>query len=428
MSTAEPAASANAQPATGMDAATVSRWKQAVAAERERRAPPDGFAPLPDIPAGRYHDPAFFELEREALFKRTWVFAAHTDQLPAPGSYLVTRRTGVPILLIRGADGIIRAFYNTCRHRGAPVARADAGLAADSLTCGYHGWSYRLDGTLKSVTDPRDFTDLKYDCLGLIPVQCGQMGSFVFICEAPEAEPLEQFLQPIARFFEHLPLDELRLVHHRAIEMAGNHKIVLENFLEAYHFRLLHQHTTHRIFDHTGTNVRLWPGGHSMMLTPHRRPGWVDPGTLGMPEMTDATEIERDFNPSYNLFPNLILPIAATGIPCVAIWPLSVDRTLMEVMWFAPSWGEGTRPALWDTRIANFDRIVDEDVAFVAPIQASVRSPGFRGVPLSYQERRIYHWHEAVDRRIGVERIPPHLRIKPVLERWIDDQPESRNL
>ncbi|MBP8305800.1 MAG: hypothetical protein KAY46_00965 [Burkholderiaceae bacterium] len=76
---------------------------------------------------------------------------------------------------------------------------------------------------------------------------------------------------------------------------------------------------------------------------------------------------------------------------------------------------------MWDARIANFDRIVEEDVSFVTPIQESLRSRGFRGVPLSYQERRIYHWHEALDRRIGMDRIDPALRMAPVLADWLDD-------
>jgi len=364
------ASQANAEgslaPGRGLDPETIERWKAGVAAERGRRAPPASFPRLPDIPGGRYTDPAFYELEREALLKRGWVYAGHADQLPEV---------------------------------------ADAGQATRSFTCGYHGWTYLLDGTLASVPDARDFAGLDLSCRSLVPVRCGQLGNFIFVCEDAKAEPLATFLEPVARFFRHLPLDELRLVHRRAIELDGNYKVVLENFLEAYHFRLLHQQTTHRIFDAAGTSVHLWRNGHSMMLTPNRRANWVDPGTIGMPEMATATTIERDHNPSYS----------------VAIWPIGLGRTMMEVLWFAPDWGGGDRDPLWETRIANFDRIVDEDVSFVAPIQASISSPGFKGVPLSYQERRIYHWHEELDRRIGVERIPVHLRIEPMLGALIED-------
>jgi phenylpropionate dioxygenase-like ring-hydroxylating dioxygenase large terminal subunit len=403
-----------------VDTKIIERWKENVAFERARKAAPAGFPTLPDIPGGRYWDPEFFTLEREALFKRCWLYAGHTDQLPTTGSFFVWRRTGTPILIMRGEDDRIRAFYNTCRHRGAPLVREQCGQAHRSLSCGYHGWTYDTRGNLKAVPDPRDWVGLDMSCRSLVSVRCERLGNWLFVCEDTDAPSLDSFLAPVSRYFRHLPLEDLRLVHQRTVEVAGNFKVVLENFLEAYHFRLLHRHTTDRIFDNLGTSIHLWEHGHSIMLSPNRRPDWIDPGTIGMPEMPTATTIERDHNPSYSIFPNIILPIAPTGIPSVFFWPQNVDRTLLDVVWFAPDWGQGKRDALWETRIANFDRIVDEDISFVEPIQESITSPGFRGVPLNYQERRIYHWHEELDRRIGVERIPQHLRVEPMLEAWIE--------
>lgn len=410
------------QARSGLNPETIERWKAGVAFERARQAPPANFPKLPDVPPGRYTDPEFYALEHDALIKRGWVYAGHSDQLSDVGSYFVRRHSGAPILIVRGEDRQIRAFYNTCRHRGAPVAREESGCASrNSFTCGYHGWTYRLDGSIALVTDAHDFAGLDTSCRNLIPVRCGQLGNFIFVCEDANAESLEVFLEPMSRYLQHLPLHDLRLVNQRTIELDGNYKVVLENFLEAYHFRLLHQQTTHRIFDANGTSAHLWRHGHSMMLTPNRRANWVDPGTIGMPEMPGATTIERDHNPSYSLFPNMILPIAPSGIPCVVIWPVGIGRSLLEVLWFAPDWGGGPLDPLWETRIANFDRIVDEDVSFVQPIQESINSPGFKGVPLSYQERRIYHWHEELDQRIGVDRIPAHLRVAPSLEPFIED-------
>ena len=166
----------------GLDAETVARWTTAVEAERTRDEPPRDFPALPELPAGRYTDPAFFALEREALFKRGWVYAGHTDQLPTMGSWFQRRVTGVALLVVRGEDGGIRAFYNTCRHRGAPVAREESGCARHgSFTCGYHGWTYALDGRLKSITDRRDFGAADLECRNLVPVRCETYGSFVFV-------------------------------------------------------------------------------------------------------------------------------------------------------------------------------------------------------------------------------------------------------
>lgn len=404
----------------GLNEATVREWTARIERERARTRPPPDFPALPDIPAGRYTDADFFALERDRLWRRCWLYAGHRDQLDEPGSYFVWRHGSAPVVVMRGDDGAIRAFYNTCRHRGAPVVRAASGRAGTALVCGYHGWSYDRAGRLRAVSEPRDWPDATGRCLDLVSVRCESFGNWIFVCEDGNAEPLADFLAPVARFLRHLPLADLRLVHRRAFEVRSNVKVLLENFLEAYHFRLLHPRTTDRIFDNRGTSIHLWRNGHSMMLSPNRRDDWVDPGTVGMPEMREATDIERFNNPSYSLFPNLIVPVSVTGMPCVAIWPKTLGTSVLEVLWFAPDGGVGRDEALWATRIANFDRIVDEDVQFAEPMQETLESPGFRGVPLCYQERRIYHWHEEADRRIGAGAIPAALRVAPRLAGFVE--------
>lgn len=413
-------ASATPALAPAMTADTVAAWLAAVAAERARQAPPADFPPLPDVPTGRYADAAFFALERARLWRRLWLYAAHADQLRDPGSYVVWPHGSAPIVLLRGDDGEVRAFYNSCRHRGAPVLREAAGRAGTVLVCGYHGWSYDRQGRLRGVTEARDWSALARACRGLVPVRCERFGNWYFVNEDPAAEPLLDFLAPVARFLCHLPLTSLRLVDRQVFDVRCHYKILVDNFLEAYHFKLLHPGTSERIFDNQGTSIHLWRHGHSVMLSPHRRANWVDPGTIGMPEMEQATAVERDHNPSYCLFPNLIVPVAPSGMPAVAIWPRTQDSSVLEVLWFAPDWGDGPRDPLWATRIANFARIVEEDISFAEPMQAALATPAFAGIPLCYQERRIYHWHEEVDRRIGAEHIPPPLRVTPCLADWVE--------
>ena len=397
-----------------MTPATVEQWQTRTRAERARTAPPADFPPLPELAPGRYTDPAFFALEHARLWRRSWLYAGHVDQLPDAGSYFRWQHGGAAVIVMRGDDGVIRAFYNTCRHRGAPLVQQAEGRVGPSLVCGYHGWSYNRSGQLRAVTEPRDWPQPPL-CRDLVSVRCARAGNWIFVCEDNDAEPLADFLEPVMRYIRHLPLDTLRLVNRRVLEVKCNIKILIENFLEAYHFKLLHPRTTDRIFDNQGTSIHLWKNGHSMMLSPTRRPDWIDPGSIGMPEMASATVIERQFNPSYCLFPNFILPISVSGMPAVVLWAKTLRTSTMEVLWFAPDWGGGPRDPLWDTRIANFDRIAEEDILFAEPMQESIESPGFRGVPLSYQERRIYHWHEEIDRRIGAEHIAPGLRVEPRL-------------
>jgi phenylpropionate dioxygenase-like ring-hydroxylating dioxygenase large terminal subunit len=401
-----------------MDAATVERLKAGMHYEAERSGPPEGFPKLPVIPGGRYTDPAFLALEHEYLWRRSWLFACHTDEIPEPGSFYLFTRTGSPILVVRGKDDTIRAFYNTCRHRGAPLVKECRGRV-DGLVCGYHGWTYALDGRLVNLRDKRDFVGLDMSEHSLVQARCERLGNWVFVNEDPQAEPLLAHLGLIPEYLEQIQPDQVRFVDRRSYHVKCNVKVLLDAFLEVYHLKSIHQNTVDRFLDHRGTHITLWPQGHSLMLTPNRRPDWQDPGTRGMRRIETATEITLSNNPSFNFFPNLVTPVDATGNPFILFWPKGDREMDIEIVWFAPDWGDGPLDPLWQTRIANFERILEEDTQFAEQIQESVESAAFRGITLNYQERRIYHWHEELDRRIGHERIPEHLRVQPRLADWI---------
>ncbi|MEM6818922.1 MAG: SRPBCC family protein [Pseudomonadota bacterium] len=401
-----------------MDQAVIDRITAGMAYEAARETPPDGFPELPRIPGGRYVDPAFQALEREHLWRKAWVYAGHIDEFPSAGSFKMFTRTGSPIFLIRGRDDVVRAFYNTCQHRGGPIVKEDCGKTR-ALVCGYHGWSYDFEGKLINIRDRRDFPDFVDDEHRLQSVRCERFGNWLFVSEDPEAAPLLESLGPVPAHFANFEIGTLRLVESESFDVACNVKVIQDAFLEVYHLRSIHQKTVDRFLDHNGTTIDLWPQGHSLMVTPNRRPDWVDPGTVGMQEIESMPEIVRTNNFSYNIFPNIVTPTAHTGMPFILFWPDTDNTMKLDVHWFAPDWGDGERDPLWDTRIANFDRILEEDTQFAPQIQASVESPGFRGIPLNYQERRIYHWHEELDRRIGVDKVPAYLRVAPKLEPFV---------
>ncbi len=403
-----------------MDVATVRRFLDGMKYEAARTEPPGEFPHLPDIPSGRYVDPAFLALEREHVWRKSWLYACHMDDLPSAGSFVLVRPTGSPIVVVRDAAGEVRAYYNTCRHRGAPLVREAKGCA-QGFTCAYHGWTYGLDGRLINLRDKRDFVGLDTSQRSLTPVRCERFYNWVFVNEDPDAEPLATHFEPFTEYFKQFQPDEWRFVAKDSFDVACNVKVLLDAFLEVYHLKSIHQNTVDRFLDHRGTSIALYRRGHSLMVTPNRRPDWVDPGTKGMRRVETATEISAKNNPSFNFFPNLVVPVDPTGAPFLLFWPTSDTTMRIECHWFAPDWGGGERSPLWETRIANFNRILDEDLQFAAAIQESVMSAGFRGIPLNYQERRIYHWHEELDRRIGVERVPAHLRVQPRLASFVEN-------
>jgi len=408
-----------------MDAATterfVKRFLDGMQFEAERTTPPEGFPKFPSIPGGRYRDPGFLEAERQALWTRTWLYACHADEIPDAGSFMLWTRTCSPILIVRGKDLKVRAFYNTCRHRGAPLVKTETGRC-DGLVCSYHGWTYALDGQLVNLRDKRDFVDLDTGDHSLVSVRCEQFANWVFINEDPGAQPLLENLAPFPDHFAQFQPENLRFVHKKGYDLKCNVKVLLDAFLEVYHLKSIHQNTVDRFLDHRGMTTALYRHGHSLMVTPNRRPDWVDPGTRGMQRVETATVISAKNNPSWNFYPNLVVPIDPSGCPFLLFWPTGDNTMRIECHWFAPDWGGGEMHPLWPTRIQNFERILDEDLQFAEQIQKSVESPGFRGMTLNYQERRIYHWHEELDRRIdraGIK-IPDSLRVKPLLEPYLE--------
>lgn len=402
-----------------MDAAETSRLRDAMEWERARNGPPEGFPPLPLVPGGRYVDPEFLALERSRMWKRAWLYAGHVDRLPNAGSWFLLRDTGVPIIVLRDLAGEVRAFYNSCQHRGGPLVKDDAGEARGFI-CGYHGWSYALDGRLTAIRDRRDFPDFDLACHSLAAVRCELLGNLIFINEDPEAEPLATHLGPMYADLAQYDLGSLRLVEERRYEVDCNVKVLLDAFLEVYHLKSIHQSTVDRFLDHRGMTITLWPRGHSRMVTPNRRPDWQDPGTKGMPRIPTVTEIPANNNVSYHIYPNFVMPPSDSGIPLLQFWPLGDARSRVVSTWIAPGHDPADPHPLWAARTANWERILYEDLQFAPQIQESLTTPGFRGMTLNYQERRLYHWHEELDRRIGIDDIPPTLRVTPILAAHVD--------
>ena len=117
------------------------------------------------------------------------------------------------------------------------------------------------------------------------------------------------------------------------------------------------------------------------------------------------------------------------GFPILLWWPTAIDECIFEVFWVAPHWGEGKRPEIWDIAIDGFNKVLDEDLHFGGWIQKAVDSYVFDGVPLSYQEARIYHWHEQVDKIIGLNRIPNDLKVEPkITEEWTHPNDNKKRL
>ena len=412
----------------------VAELKAMMEWEGRRTAPPAGFPALPDMPAARYTSPEYFALEQEHIFRKSWLFAGHLDEVPEPGCYMRWHNAGDPIVIVHGTDGanngVVRAFYNTCRHRGAPVVTQDRGKAL-RLVCAYHHWTYKTDGTLVGVPERRDFADLDLSCRSLIPVRCELFGKLIYVNFDEAAMSLRDWLGPLADEWAEFRFDQLRLASRHSFELQCNWKVAMEANMEVYHVPFIHAETVAPLVDSKRNFNSFYPNGHARMLAPpppstnreHVRS--VD-SMANWRQIDSVGELGRTTTQSYTLFPNWVSPLSNYFVPPLLFWPTSVGTTRLELITMAPDWGDGPAPDLWtvpDETQPNgraMSRIILEDTQFGEAIQQSMESRGFRSVPLSYQEARIYSFHQSCDRMIGAANVPVGLRVEPVIdEAWV---------
>jgi len=389
--------------------------------EAARTAPPPGFPALPRIPGGRYTDPRFFELEQRHIWRRSWLLASHIDEVPEPGCFRLWETAGQPVVIVHGESGAIKAFYNTCRHRGAPLVTETSGKRR-RLVCRYHGWTYDHDGELIAVRDPEDFRALSFACLGLIEVRCERFGNLIFVNFDPEAPSLLDWLGPIADEWQEFQFDRCRLAARHVFDLECNWKVAMEANTEVYHVRSIHPKTVAPIVDDRRNVNTLYPNGHGRMIAPPpERSG--EPGfrRQGGPEIETVGEIGRTCTQSYGIFPNWVSPLSHRGIPPLLFWPNGINRSRIETWTMTPDWDGGPRPDHWTVNAGeSLNQVLLEDTQFGAWIQKSIESYGFEGIHLSYQEARIYHWNQWADRMIGVDNIPPELRVEQVIgDEWL---------
>jgi phenylpropionate dioxygenase-like ring-hydroxylating dioxygenase large terminal subunit len=407
-----------------MKAKMIADLRKLMDYEAKRTAPPAAFPHLPDLPGGRYTDQRFFDLEQEHIFRRTWLLAAHLDEIPEPGCYMRWENAGEPVILVHGEDGEVRAFYNTCSHRGAPVVTEDSGKSP-RLICAYHAWTYSTDGSLVGFRNPEDFTGMDKSCRGLRSIRCERFGNLIFVNFDDEAPTFVEWLGPIAEEWEEFQFGNCRLAGRHIFDLDCNWKIAMEANTEVYHVPVIHPATVAPMLDDRRNVNTFYPNGHGRMVAPgHEGAKPPDASRSIVPDIETVGEIARTCTQSYGIFPNWVSPLSHQMIPPLLFWPKGIDKCRYEVWTMIHDWGDGPKPDIlnmWTNADGTeLNAVLQEDTQFSADIQKSVESAGFSGIPLSYQEARIYHWNQQADRMIGIENIPEELRVAQVIgEEWI---------
>ena len=193
------------------------------------------------LPAWCYRSEAFFEREIERIFKPTWRFVGRADEIPAAGDYLAFDTAAGPALVIRGEDGRLRAFANSCRHRGAELLSGQGNCPV--IVCPYHAWSYGLDGRLKGAPHMGDVEGFEAADFALAPMRLETWAGFIFVTVDSKAPSLQEHLGDLPERFACYDPESLRCTRRVEFEVTANWKLLAENALEAYHTGTVHRAT-----------------------------------------------------------------------------------------------------------------------------------------------------------------------------------------
>ena len=404
------------------------------------------------VPRDRYFSRDYHDLEVERLWRRVWQMACREEEIPEVGDHVVYEVGDLSILVVRSEAERIRAFHNTCLHRGRRL-RDDAGNM-QKIRCPFHGWTWELDGSLSRIPCRWDFPEVRDEDYRLPELQVGRWGGFVFVNPDAEAEPLDAFLGDLSHHFERWPLEARYIKAHVARVLPCNWKVAQEAFMESYHVVSTHPQLLPS-FNDTGSQYDVF-GNWSRAISPSGTPSpqlqrdyseqeiidWMtyryedqpssfrisdgltarqvyakvmraslQPLVPGAADLSDTEVCDFMF---YTLFPNFH-PWGGYSPICYRFRPYENDpeRSIMEVYQLHPFRGKRPKPAPvhwlaidepWTEapELGLLARIFEQDMANLAHVQRGLRASARPGVTFAnYQEVKIRHFHDLLDRYLG---------------------------
>ncbi|MCK9904301.1 aromatic ring-hydroxylating dioxygenase subunit alpha [Frankia sp. Cpl3] len=383
--------------------------------------------------------PEFYELEREAVFRRAWLNVGRVEQLPRKGSFftknLAVARTS--LIVARDLDGTVRAFHNVCRHRGNKLVWEQTPTTETSgicrqFMCKYHGWRYGLDGQLKFVLQEEEFFDFDKAEFPLVSVHCEVWEGFIFVNLSDEpSQSLLEFLGPMVRGMEGYPFHLVTERYAFRAQLNSNWKIYLDAFQEYYHASVLHsqqQVPSLRSFEsgfktpyyqtdgpHRVVSTGGWKGVPRHLL-PHDQMYPIEPnleaGLMGPWQRPDIPELEpanlpAGLNPggldpwsisNFQIFPNFVILIYERGwYLTYQYWPTSHNTHEWEMSYYFPLSRNASERIRHEATAVISKEAGLQDAGTLDGTQLGLESRVIDRYPLSDQEITVRHLHKVTD-------------------------------
>lgn len=302
--------------------------------------------------------PEIFEREQRDIFRVQWLCVGREESLARAGDFFTVKRAGESLIVTRGDDGRIRAFFNVCRHRGTRLCERESGRFSGSIQCPYHAWTYRLDGTLAVARNMSEVAGFDRTDYPLTQAAVALWDGFVFVNLSPgaHAADFERAFAPLLGRFDRWGMRTLSTSRAIRYELACNWKLVFLNYCECYHCPLVHPQLERLSPSDSGRNdLSEGPflGGYSELrergasLTTSGKSARAPVGTV------DGADLERVYY--YTIFPSMLLSLHPDYVMVHYCNPLAVDRTEIICAWLfsphemaRPDFDPGDAVDFWD--------------------------------------------------------------------------------
>ena len=398
------------------------------------------------IPAGRYFSADFMALEQHRLWPHVWTVATHLSFIRAPGDYITVSVGRESVVVLRDTDGQVRAFHNTCPHRGMRLCREKNGKHR-TIRCGYHKWEWSLDGKLRNAADAESFpVGVPPEHFALEPVRTATWAGFVWICLSPNAPDLREYVGSLWPEVAPYQIDEWTAVQDLTVEIPCNWKTSCDAHNECYHIHTIHPELL-ALVDDTAAEIKT-VGLHSTIRVPFGLPSarrnakTIPPmlkdlmGQLGIDtanfsgsledvrpaireqfrEIRRARGVQTDpsnslsddrltDNHQYYIFPNVQLNFYSERVLMFRHRPhptnpehMFFDQQIFEPRRSAEPTASEHRHLGWREGIEPLGPVNGVDVELLPDVQRGMSSGGFRGLYLNSAERPIDQMHRSLDR------------------------------
>jgi phenylpropionate dioxygenase-like ring-hydroxylating dioxygenase large terminal subunit len=356
-----------------------------------------------------YVNPEHLHKEKKRAIEGSWVLAASSAQLPASGSEWLFEIDKYSILLLRGKDNTVRAFHNSCLHRGTKLnchhkktKKEWFGRSTNIITCPYHGWQYDLKGNLRHIPK-KEGISLKYQTK-LKEYETHETAGFIWVCLGQPKENATVFLSDIPNALKKYKLQEMIPIEARDFQFPVNWKICLENSLDYYHVSSVHGSTVN-------AHVKDSPSFHkdhlhslqTLHIAPYRWRSWFDKMCIRRDVYTPQ---EISSLHKYFIFPNLVLNVLPYHLTIMQIWPIDEKNCIMRYRFCFRQ--KASLPELGRAYVSWLASryILYEDIKIYQHIQKGMELSELIEQPLHKEERGIQYFHHCLDKWMVNQREP----------------------